>query len=63
MLPMVATMLMGSMGKQVQAAGFQGGAQSALSPDDIVGKLSRILDADGDGSIFDNLLGLARKFF
>ena len=66
MLPMVAAMTMGSMGREVQSAGIEApapGAQSQFAPQDVLGKLSGILDADNDGSVVDNLLGLAKKFF
>ena len=53
MLPLVATLAMGSMSKQTgsQAAGPAGGAG-----------LAGFLDFDGDGSIADDVLGLAKKF-
>lgn len=51
MLPMAAAMVMGSLGKQ-QASG-QGGAQGLLG----------MLDADGDGSPLDDILGMVKKLF
>lgn len=58
MLPMVAAMAMGSMSKQTNegrelAAEVAGGG----------GLLGKILDSDGDGSVADDLMGLAKKFF
>jgi len=61
MLPLVAGMAMGSMGKRANAVGgvsqlSDGGAS------DLLGGLSSFLDMDGDGSIADDVLGLAKKF-
>lgn len=53
MLPMAATMLMGSMGQQTQQK------NSAEQPSMIAG----LLDQDGDGSMVDDVLGLAGKLF
>lgn len=55
MLPMIAAAAMGMMSKQSAAAGNDGSAMSTM--------LTSMLDADGDGSIADDVLGLARKFF
>ncbi len=52
MLPLVATMAMGSMSKQTQGG---------KSKD--VGLLGSLLDSDGDGSVADDLLNIAKKFF
>lgn len=58
MLPMVAAMAMGSVSKQTDngkklAAEMAGGGSL----------LGRFLDSDGDGSITDDLMGMAKKFF
>jgi hypothetical protein len=58
MLPLVATMVMGSMSKQAS----QSGAASAGSSG-IMGALSGMLDADDDGSVADDLMGFAKKLF
>lgn len=55
MLPMVAAAMMGAMGQQTQSAG-----RSGANP---AGMLGALLDSDGDGSVADDLLGLAGKFF
>lgn len=55
MLPMVAAAMMGAMGQQNQSAGGSGGNPA--------GMLGSLLDSDGDGSIADDLLGMAGKFF
>lgn len=58
MLPMVAAMAMGSMAQETDhgkklAAQVAGGGNL----------LSKFLDSDGDGSIADDLMGMAKKFF
>ncbi len=72
MLPMVAAMTMGSMKKQTAEAGVLGAAGGASMPQaapaaggaaGAAGMLSKMLDADGDGSITDDLFGIAKKFF
>jgi hypothetical protein len=60
MLPMVATMVMGSISKQSASARAQPAASGAAG---LLGMLSPMLDADGDGSVADDLLGMAGKFF
>lgn len=59
MLPMVAAMAMGSLSKQQQS----GGALSDLAAQGGAGRglLDSFLDRDNDGSIADDLLGMARK--
>jgi hypothetical protein len=52
MLPMVAAALMGAMGQQQQAPGGN-----------VAGLLGSFLDGNKDGSVADDLLGLAGKFF
>ena len=69
MLPAVAAMTMGSMSKQTADAGLGGGlaGQAAALPQGgssgAAGMLSKMLDSDGDGSIADDLFGMAKKFF
>lgn len=63
MLPMVAAMAMGALSKQVAsrpgaASGLGQGGESSLGA-----LLTSFLDADKDGSVVDDLLGLAKKFF
>ena len=58
MLPMVAALAMGALNKQRQAEpNFAEPAQSSGG-----GLLDSFLDADKDGSIMDDLLGMAGKF-
>ena len=58
MLPLVASMLMGSMSKQASASGAAASGTSGLT-----GMLTSMLDADKDGSVVDDLMGMAGKFF
>ncbi len=57
MLPVAATMLMGSLRKQSNKQGWQNNAASAS------GGLSSLLDADGDGSVMDDIWNMAKKLF
>ena len=60
MLPMLATVVMGSMSKQ---ANQQGLSANNLSGSPAASMLTSLLDSDNDGSIADDLMGLAGKFF
>ncbi len=60
MLPMIATMVMGTLNKQTHA-GSQ--ALSTSGEGGLGGMLSSMLDSDGDGSAVDDVLNLAKKFF
>lgn len=53
MLPMAATMLMGSLGKQ--------NAQQPMAQNPSM--LQGLLDQDGDGSMMDDIMGMAGKLF
>ena len=62
MLPVVATMVMGTMSKQAPTFGLQnalGGGESS----GVLGMLSTFLDADKDGSVADDVMGFVGKFF
>lgn len=58
-LPVIATMVMGSLGKQI----FGGGGNStvAASTQQSGGLLTSLLDSDRDGSVIDDILGMAFK--
>jgi hypothetical protein len=56
MLPVVASLVMGSMSKQATA----GGTSSADGSDG--GLLGQLLDRDGDGSVMDDIMGMAGRF-
>ncbi len=57
MLPVVATMVMGSLGKK-----FLGGSKS-ISRQESTGFLTQLFDRDKDGSMIDDVLGMAFKAF
>ena len=57
MLPVVATMVMGTLGKTIMG----GGAAAAPAQQQSSGILSSLLDSDRDGSIIDDVLGMAFK--
>jgi hypothetical protein len=60
MLPMLASVAMGAMAEQ----GFGGGSASQVAGDQssgLGGMLAGFLDADKDGSILDDVLGMAGK--
>ncbi|MCA9280045.1 MAG: DUF937 domain-containing protein [Phycisphaeraceae bacterium] len=71
MLPMAATLFMGGLGKQQQQGGLGnfvsgligGGGTPAPEPKQSRSMLSSLLDQDGDGSVMDDVLGMAKKFF
>jgi hypothetical protein len=58
MLPVVAAMMMGGLSKQGAAGGTSAGLGSGLT-----GMLGSLLDADKDGSVVDDLLGMAKRLF
>jgi len=63
MLPVLATLVMGMLSKQASSGGLGqltgGSSGSAGGLGDLLGSM---LDADGDGSVADDLLGLAGRF-
>ncbi len=65
LLPMVAAAAMGSLGKEVSGGGslgsLSGGQGGAGSPG--LQMLESFLDSDRDGSVLDDVLGMAKKFF
>ncbi len=77
MLPVVASMVMGTISKKAFGSGLLGGGGSssglggllggllggvgASSSSGMAGVLGGLLDADGDGSMADDLLGMAGK--
>lgn len=61
MLPMVASVAMGALSQKAAGAGMLG-AQAQAQPLGL-GGLASFLDFDGDGSIVDDLLGIASKKF
>ncbi len=61
MLPMVASVAMGALSQKAAGSGMLG-SQAQAQPSGL-GGLSSFLDFDGDGSIADDLLGIAAKKF
>ena len=62
MLPVVAAMAMGALSKQRSGLGPEA-AGSASQPGGLMGMLSQFLDTNQDGSVMDNVLGMASKLF
>jgi hypothetical protein len=62
MLPVIATMVMGSLSKQSASSALPGGVGGASQAGDVTGLLTQLLDADKDGSVMDDLLGMAGRF-
>lgn len=66
MLPVLASLAMGYLAKQQGGSGGAGFGSATQTPSgggagaDLLGQL---LDADGDGSVIDDVLNLAQKFF
>ena len=56
LLPLVASLAMGGLSKQASAANNQ------ASGNQLTDVLGSFLDADGDGSALDDLMGMAGKF-
>ena len=66
MLPVVAAMAMGALSKQNSGAAASNMAPQAQAQGQggaLGGLLESFLDVDGDGSMADDLLGMAGKFF
>jgi len=63
MLPVVASMAMGALAKNTSQRGIQSRAMATQPGGGVLEMLSPMLDADGDGSVADDLLGMAGKFF
>jgi len=61
MLPVVAAMVMGALSKQNLGAGRQ--AAAAGPQDGLAGMLGQFLDGNKDGSVLDDVLGMASKLF
>lgn len=63
-LPLVAAIAMGALSKQGGATGMLGKAMlGGTTANAAMGMLGKFLDADKDGSVADDLLNLAKKFF
>jgi hypothetical protein len=63
LLPMIASMMMGSLSKQTSGnAALSGLSSAGGSSNDALDMLGGLLDADKDGSVVDDLIGIAGKF-
>jgi hypothetical protein len=60
MLPLVAAMAMGGLSRQSNASG--GAPALSTSGSDLMSMLSPVLDQNRDGSMVDDLIGLAGRF-
>lgn len=58
----IATMLMGSLSKKTSSMGLAGQGMQASGTSGMTGMLGSLLDSDNDGSVVDDLLGMARRF-
>ncbi len=61
MLPVVAAMAMGALSKQHSSAALGPGSNAA--PGGLMGMLGQFLDSNQDGSVADDVLGMASKLF
>ncbi|MDH3979371.1 MAG: DUF937 domain-containing protein [Gammaproteobacteria bacterium] len=61
MLPVIATMVMGAVSKQAGSQNLLGGKVPGATGSG-AGLLTQFLDADKDGSVLDDLMGMAGKF-
>jgi hypothetical protein len=63
MLPLVATMVMGSLSKRSSEAGILGGQDTPPQPEGLMGMLTPMLDSNRDGSVADDALGMIGRYF
>lgn len=63
MLPLIASVAMGALSKKAGGAGLLSAALSGGQASSGLGLISSFLDSDKDGSIADDLLNLAKRFF
>lgn len=59
MLPIVAAMMMGSMSQRASRPSMPGTGAGG----DLLGMLAPMLDADRDGSVVDDVMGMVGKLF
>ncbi len=62
MLPVVAAMAMGALSKQQRAGADVQALGSSSSQSGLMGMLGQFLDTNKDGSVIDDVIGLASKF-
>jgi hypothetical protein len=61
MLPVIAAITMGTLSRQATGAG--GAVPAGSAGGGLTDLLGQFLDSDRDGSVLDNLLGMASRFF
>ena len=61
MLPVVASLVMGTLSKRVLGGALGGSGGGASTRADAGGLLASLLDGDRDGSIWDDVLGMAAR--
>jgi hypothetical protein len=62
MLPVVAAMAMGALSKQQRTGIGAQALEGSSSQSGLMGMLGQFLDANQDGSVVDDVIGLASKF-
>lgn len=62
MLPVVASLAMGAMSRQTQQSNLAAGAAAGVGGGGLLDMLAPMLDANKDGSVVDDVLGMASKF-
>lgn len=62
MLPVVASLAMGALGRQAQQSNLAAGAAAGAGGGGLLDMLTPMLDANRDGSVVDDVLGMAAKF-
>jgi len=63
MLPIVAAMAMGALSKQQGSGNNLQALEGSSQQGGLMGMLGQFLDADKDGSVVDDVLGMASKLF
>jgi len=58
LLPMIAPLIMGALNKQTNLS-----STDTSDTNSITGMLTDFIDQDNDGSVVDDLMGMAKKFF
>jgi hypothetical protein len=62
MLPVVASMAMGALSKQQRTGTGAQALEGSSSQSGLMGMLGQFLDANQDGSVVDDVIGMASKF-
>ncbi len=62
MLPIVATLVMGSLARQTSGVGAQASSMGSGNAGGLMGSLESMLDQNKDGSMVDDVMGMMGKF-